>query len=198
MKLQRDELLKAIAFLKPAILVSDQPSPLEYVHVKTMGERCQLTAANHYFGKRATLFTPQQLEFEEREKEPDQEFMIDKPLLSKHKAAFSKAVKTDHTLNFIDIFPNRLESHKDVWEYNQPKLSYPDLDRYFVEGNYNIENFRFNPSYAVDVLKEFPGVVHTTFAESKEHPGFTERVYMQIESGEYQAFFCPIIPKGVK
>ena len=204
MKLDRTELLKAIKFLKPAIMESEEPNALEYVHVKTIGERCQLTAGNKHCGKRATLFTPQQLTFDEKEELEDMEFMIDKPileayekLLSKHKTAFSKAVKTDNTLNYIRISPFMLESHKDTLRYNQPKFSYPDLDKFFVEGNYETNDFTLDPVIAIDAMKEFVGDVQISFAEHREYPGHIERVYMQSKSGEYQAFFLAKIPKEV-
>jgi hypothetical protein len=203
MKLDRNELLRAIAFLKPAIFESEQPHVLEYMHVQTIGERCQLTTSNGKCGKRVTLFSPQQLQFgEEEERQIDREFMIDKPileayekLLQKHRAAFSKAAKAVHTLNYIDIGPFALESHKDTLKYEQPKLSYPDLDDFFVDGNFTLSEIRFDPTLVSDVLKSFPGFCYASFEGHEEYPGCAKRVYLQIESGEYQAFFCPVIPR---
>lgn len=201
-KLDRQELLKAISFLKPAIMESKQPNSLEYVHVKTMGEECQLTAANGFLGKRLTLLKPQQLEFEEPVSQKDMKFMIDKPileayekLLQKHKTAFSKAVKSDHTLNYIDISPEVLGSHKDIFRYNQTKFTYPDIDKFFVEGKFKLDHLRFNPEFVIDTLKGFPGIVHVSFEEHEKHPNIPQRVYMQIETGEYQAFFMPAVSK---
>lgn len=202
MKLDRQELLKAIAFLKPAIMVSDQPKPFNYVHVKTMGERCQLTTADGYCGKRATLFEPQQLSFDEKEVRVNQEFMIDKPileayekLLSKHKTAFEKAARTDHTLRYVDISDSALESHKDSLSYNQPLVSYPDIEKYFVEGNFSLSDLRFDSELVIATLKEFKGVVYVSFEEHEKHSGIPQRVFMQTERGEYQAFFCPAVPR---
>ena len=200
MKLDRQELLKAIDFTKHAVVIDDQPSPRDYFHIKIFGDRCQITTTNKYFGKRVTLFRPQQLSFEETEiPDPDQEFMIDKPimmtyeqLLKEHKAAFKKAAKTDITLNHIDISSSVLESHKDAIPYNQPLVSYPDVDKYFVEGNLDISQVRFESKIASDALKEFPGRVDISFDENPKSPGNCSRIYLQIESGFYQAFFMTV------
>ena len=139
MQLDRSQFLKAVKFLKPAILVTEGTEPMTNVHVKIVADRCQLTAANGVCGKRVTLVTPAQIAFDETEKpDDDQEFMIDKATLEsfetlcqKHKAIFERAAKADQTLKLIDIFSNVLESHKDRLNYIQPLGTFKDIGSFF-------------------------------------------------------------------
>jgi hypothetical protein len=198
MKLIREELIKAAEFIKPAILISDQPDPKNYVHVQIQGERCQFTAADGHCGKRVTLFRPAQLSFEEKEVvDPDQEFFIGRAtflgfteLCKKHKAKFEKAARRDQTLKYIDIGPAALESSSDCNTYEQPACKYPNIDAFFTEGNEEMSTMKIDPKIAIAALKEFPGNVEISFH------GINEQIYMQTSDGIYQAGFAPIEQRG--
>jgi hypothetical protein len=198
MKLDRSEFIKAAEFIKHAILISDEPDKLNFVHVEIIGERCQLTAANGHCGKRVTLFRPAQLSIEETETpDPDQEYMIDRPTLlgyvelcKKHRTEFEHKAKRDHTLRYIDIGAQALETHKDVLNYQQPTFEYPELDAYFVGSGTEVSEMKIDPELAIKALKEFPGTVSVSFS------GAGGPIVMGSREGEYQAFFLPIKPVG--
>jgi hypothetical protein len=198
MKLDREQFIKASEFIKHAILISDQPDPKNYVHVKIMGERCQLTAADGHCGKRVTLFRPAQLSIEETEKpDPDQEYLIDRATLlgfvelcKKHKAEFKEKAKRDHTLRYIDIGASALETHKDVLSYQQPACEFPVIDTFFVGSGTEVSEMKINPELAIKALKEFPGNVSVSFS------GSGGPISMESNDGEYQAFYLPIKPVG--
>jgi DNA polymerase III sliding clamp (beta) subunit (PCNA family) len=199
MKLDRESFIKAAEFVKAAILISEQPDVKNYVHVKIMGERCQLTAADGHCGKRVTLFRPAQLSIEETETpDPDQEYLINRATLlgfvelcKKHKAEFKEKAKRDHTLRYIDIGANALESHADVISYEQPSLKeYPEIDAYFVGTGTEVSEIKINADLAAKAIKEFPGVAKVTFS------GNGGPIAMESNDGEYQAFFLPIKPVG--
>jgi hypothetical protein len=203
MKLIRDELIKASEFIKHAILISDQPDPKNYVHVKIMGERCQLTAADGHCGKRVTLFRPAQLSIEETEKpDPDQEYLIDRATLlvyielcKKHKELLKKKAKHDHSLMYIDIGAQALESHGDVLSYQQPACEFPEIEKYFLgfveaDKKREVREMKIDPALAIAALKEFPGNATVSFS------GSGGPISMESNNGEYQAFYLPIKPVG--
>ena len=202
MLLDRSEMIKAIKFLKPAILkadeseqnTSDKIKALTHVHVKIEGDFCTMTAGDGYCGKRVILNHPSQLMLDEEKENEDGQFLIPRATLeafetlcSKHKAKLEKSSRIDHSLKFIDIFPDALESHKDRIEYNQPVgVVYPEIDRFFHTGADPVEHLDANACVAIDALKEFTGNIQITFS------GEDGPVYIQTEDMMFQAFFMVI------
>jgi len=200
MLLDRSEMIKAIKFLKPAILKADESEQdtsekiraLTHVHVKIEGDVCTMTAGDGHCGKRVILNHLAQLMLETEEKEiHDGNFLIPRATLeafetlcSKHKAKLEKSSRIDHSLKFIDIFPDALESHKDRIEYNQPVgVVYPEIDRFFHTGADPVEHLNVNAGVVIDALKEFTCNIQITFS------GEDGPVYIQTEDMTFQAFF---------
>ena len=162
MQLDRSKLIKAIKFLKPAISkadeaeqkISDKIKALTYIHVRIDEGKCIMTAADGHMGKRVILERSPQLLLEPTEQDPDQEFLIPRAtieafetLCQKHKARFEKLAKIDHSLKFVDIFSDSLESHKNVITYEQPVgIRFPDIDGFFFANKSSVMNIRINPT----------------------------------------------------
>ena len=202
MQLDRSQLIKAIKFLKHAIMVSNRLDPLGHVHVKIEGDVCQLTASNHECGKRVILTKPQQLTHEKPyEPEPFQQYVIDKATLeafevlcTKHKQIFERAAKIDHSLKLIEIEPTKLTSSQTDIDYLQPifekkENQYPNLDVLFFANKEFVKDMKVNPLVVLDALKEFNNHVDVSFS------GVNGPVYMATEDLTYQAFFMPVTVK---
>ena len=198
MQIDREQFLKAVKFLKPAMLISDYPDAKNYLHVKIEGDNCQLTTSDGHCGKRVTLTRCMQLAIDEDEPlDPDQGYLIDKATLEgfeticqKHKTKFAKKSKSDQSLRLIDISSQILESHEDALSYYQSKLTFPEIDEYFEAKTSPVKSLKISPPIAIDVLKEFPGVVQMFFN------GEEEAIYIRSHDITYQAFFMPIEPEG--
>lgn len=193
MKIDREELIRAIKFIKPAILMTEQEDTRNYVHVKIEAGKMQLTACNGYCGKRAILVQSTQIDFMEQQEEREGEFLINKPTLesfetlcTKHKAIFEKAAKADASLKLVEIKDNELISCRDSISYNQPIGHYPDIDRFFQYNRASTDRLLVDPKIMLDIFKEFGhGAVEINFS------GEIDPVYVQQGDLTYQAFFMP-------
>ena len=194
MKIDREQLIKAIKFLKHAILVTDRHEPLGFLHVRIDEGKAILTAADHYVAKRVTLIEPQQIEVDGPAKtDPNGQFMISKATLeafetlcSKHKQKFRDS--SDPSNKIIEISADELVSHKDTIHYEQPAYSYP-LEK--VDDIFN------RPGQPVGKLTIFPDVVLSAFKDFNQKTplivsfsGQSGAVY--IEQDDYQAAFLPM------
>jgi len=203
MQLNRVEFLKAVKFLKPAIMKCANPVSESHLHVVVDGPRCVMTAYNTHIGKRATLFKPMLPEDIEKAPEDIQEqaeFLINLPTLEsfetlcqKHNGLFGKS--GDLSLKSIDIFPGRLESFKDFVKYEQPVGAiFPDIGIFFSNplGVYSMEfpniaqHMVWNFENMIDCMKEFNGHVDVVFTGS-EGP-----IYFKNENLNYEAVFMPV------
>lgn len=213
MKVDREQFLKAVKFIKSAILVTDRLEPLGFVHVRIDEGKAILTAADHCVVKRVTLLEPAQMEvgdakpFEKVEMNGvditgailRQKFMIHKPTLeafetlcSKHKQKFKDSA--DQTLKLIEIGPTELVSHRDSIQYEQPAISYP-LQK--------VEDFLHVVPEPVEETGVFADVILTAFKEfndkaalSVTFSGPAGAVYIEQGDGEYQAAFGLVAPAG--
>lgn len=187
MILDREQLIKAIKFLKPAIFVSDTSTALCYVHVKVENETCYLTSSNYGCGKRVTLQKPPQIAFDEKETPiEDQEFLIDRDIidgylaiLQSHKKTFDKT--SDRSLKLVEIGPTELKSFTKTITHRQPGIVYPDLESQFFANMEEVDRIHIDPMVLIDVLKEFPGIAEIKFA------GTEDAAY--VKSGDFEAFF---------
>ncbi len=198
MRLDREQFLKAVKFLKPAILVSDNQTPMTYLHVKVEREKCQLTATDHYCGKRAILLRPITVE-DDNDFEPEfQEYLITKPsleafetLCAKHKKKLEAAGKRDPGVKLIDISDKILESNGVFINYKQPAgLEFPMLESFFEAPRYPIGSIKANPSVVLTAFKEFDARKEVEITMS----GHDGPVNIQQEDFNFQAFFLPIRP----
>lgn len=203
MQLYREEFLKAIKFLKPAILTDDRPDPLTCLHVKIDATTCVLTAGNYYIGKRVTLTSPMIPEDIEKSGSPQEyaDFLIPlstllsfETLCLKHKAKFKDT--TDLSLKLIDIFKDRLESFKDFITYQQPITPpFPNLFKFFsleISNMAVVGKIRWKHDLMIDAMKEFDEVVEVYFN------GETGHIYFKTESTNQEAFLMPCGEKEVK
>ena len=206
MQLNREKFIKAIKFLKPAILKADQEEAeisekikeRTFIHVKFDEGKCQLTTYDGYCGKRVILEKPQQLEIDQKEDDDEHaSFLIPREtaegfevLCIKHKSKFEKASKRDHSLKLIEIGPYQLVSHKDINRYEQPiGIHFPNIDPLFFVNKAPVQDIKFNSMRVIDALKEFNNHVDVSFS------GINGPVYMATEDLTYQAFFMPVTVK---
>lgn len=171
MQLERNEFLKAFNFLKP-VMGSDKNAEdyRNYVHVRIDGVICTMTALNFRCGKRITLEKPDipiDIEADQIESNTDiaeqYDFLINRSnlesfatLCQKHKAKLEKAARKDLTLKFIEIFPNRLESHKTTIRYMQPiGVVFPDKTSYFHTEIFSPEKIQLDTDHMIDVMRGF-------------------------------------------
>lgn len=205
MKLNRQQFIKAISFLKPAILKSDEPVAESHLHVVVDGPMCVLTSYNTKIAKSVTLFKPvmpKDIEGDEEIQETD-DFLINLPTLEsfetmckKHKQKFDG--KKDLSLSSIDIFSNKLESHKDFIKYEQPiGTRFPDMSGLFdISPQYDGVNFDgldyhmvWDYELMLAVMKEFGGHIDVVFT-STEGPIYFKRGVDGIE--KFEAVFIPV------
>ncbi len=193
MQINREQFIKAIKFLKPAIIDSDLPIAENHVHVVVDGPRCVLTSYNCQIAKRATLFKPmlpQDIEGGEEAHE-QAEFLIPKTTLlsfeimcQKHRQKLEKS-KSDLSLSVIDIFQTSLESHKDSVRYEQPiGVRFPDLSDLFEEprGDYEFSCYmKWDYESMIDCMKEFGGVVDVVFTVS-DGPVYFKNEHLNFEA----------------
>ena len=196
MQLYREEFLRAVAFVKHAILVSEATSALTYMHVTIKKERCRFTAADHFCGKRALLYRPITIQAEDIDEPENQDFLISKAALesfetlcTKHRAKLKDAIKRDPSLRLIEIGPNELESHGVVLTYDQPKIgeAYPALDQYFDADRQEVTTMLANPKVISTVLKGFDvnKTIEIIYA-GEEGP-------ICVHDGDYfEAFYLPV------
>ncbi len=193
MKIDREQLLKAIKFLKPAIYQGENDDPMNFVHVSIDGDNCQLTACNGKIGKRVILTRSLQQDIEDDQEDNDAlEYLIDKATLEsfetlcqKHKAKIKPAAK-DQTLKLIRISSHTLTSFSDRIIYRQPACTFPDIDKYFQSGVSSVDYLHINSTYLIDALKEFNDVIEVKMS------GTDGPIYMKSDDLTYQAFFLPV------
>jgi DNA polymerase III sliding clamp (beta) subunit (PCNA family) len=202
MKLDREQFIKAVKFLKPAIMVSEAEDSKNYVHVIIDQDKCQLTACDGAVGKRVTLIKPNQIDFVDNGRDLDdvKEYLIDKPMLEafetlcqKHKKKLEKKMyrgakkDVDLSLKVIEISSNILISHRDELNYKQPTCTYPDLNKYFQAYGERMTGLKANPQVVIDALKECPdSEVEFTFC------GEGQAVFIETEDRLFQSFFMPV------
>lgn len=166
MLLDRLEFLKAVGFVKPA-MVEDTDTAFNCLHVKVYDDQCYLYAGNGNLSKKAHIVRP--ITTEEAAdmgvKDTKETFLIPfsamhsfEQLVKKHKKKAKKLSKNDASYLYIEISKDNLESFGMDVVYKQPSH-----DPVNFEDDFNIQRsvaedaIILNPKETANAMKGFDG-----------------------------------------
>lgn len=167
MILDRLEFLKAVGFLKPAIVTDQDTSAFHSLHLRVEQDRVVLTAGNSDIAKKVVMVRPistDEMSKEQLEKDKPHQFMIPysnlmsfETLIKKHKAKAKKLGKKDQGYLYIEIEKDRLESFGVELVYTQPSCEYRDFESGFDVQKGPVSEIFLVSSNAEKAFKGFDG-----------------------------------------
>lgn len=199
MILDRQEVLRAIAFIAPVIPEGNE-SGMDCLFIRAESDKLILTGGGQFAAKKVVLVRPistEEAAKDQKKATTPETFMILKgslmsfeTLLKKHKKKCKKLAKNDASYLYIDLDNQELESFGVSIHYKQPSYQFKDLEpRFQVKQEATTESIIMSGDMA-NMMKGFlkSSQVKAVYCAKDK----AKLIHFSQKSTEYEAvFICP-------